>query len=440
MSIHVGQLVLYLLVACLSGCKGLELTIGRTPGSQFCAQLVCDQTVSQNDQRISFLIGLSVYNLTLGNFRVKLASLSLFDPELYIDPSKVEVINGTGSITRSQGHLELSFQDVADCLQGSLLCELDFVNVSGQPDSLIESTTPWDSSSCTLLEDQLILLMARVQNLTSNTQTALAALAQENAALESKVNELTQNNTVLEGKMNLLANHNLALKSTLDQVVQRLDTLESQANSSIDKPQETQLDCFKGMSSTNPRQVFQLWGYIPALCDTETDGGGWVTVQRRTRGNVDFYRVWADYRNGFGTPDTDLWIGLDVLHNLTSQGYTELRFDLQYQGKPYFAHYSNVKVASEVFSYYLEVSGYSGTSGDSFSLHNGQAFSTFDRDHDTSAVNCAERSHGAWWYKSCYGSNLNGLWAEDSEQGIIWEAMSSYVSLDSAEMKVRLVQ
>ena len=39
---------------------------------------------------------------------------------------------------------------------------------------------------------------------------------------------------------------------------------------------------------------------------------------------------------------------------------------------------------------------------------NGAQFSTRDRDHDTSLRNCATIYGGAWWYKQCFRSNLNG--------------------------------
>jgi hypothetical protein len=38
-------------------------------------------------------------------------------------------------------------------------------------------------------------------------------------------------------------------------------------------------DCYKGMSSPTYLLVFKLWGTVTTLCDTNTEGGGWVIIQ-----------------------------------------------------------------------------------------------------------------------------------------------------------------
>ena len=44
-----------------------------------------------------------------------------------------------------------------------------------------------------------------------------------------------------------------------------------------------------------------------------------------------------------------------------------------------------------------------------FDYHNGEAFSTHDRDRDTSPGNCASiRGGGGWWFKNCQRMMLNG--------------------------------
>ena len=41
--------------------------------------------------------------------------------------------------------------------------------------------------------------------------------------------------------------------------------------------------------------------------------------QRRTKGNVDFYKDWKSYRDGFGDYGGDFFLGLEALHKLTSK-------------------------------------------------------------------------------------------------------------------------
>lgn len=50
--------------------------------------------------------------------------------------------------------------------------------------------------------------------------------------------------------------------------------------------------------------------------------------------------------------------------------------------------------------------------GDSLSYHQGRPFSTEDRDNDVAVTNCAMSYKGAWWYKNCHRTNLNGKYGD----------------------------
>ena len=86
-----------------------------------------------------------------------------------------------------------------------------------------------------------------------------------------------------------------------------------------------------------------------------------------------------------------------------------------------------------------------GTAGDSFSGHRGQSFSTKDQDNDSDkSKNCAVSYKGAWWYKNCHDSNLNGLYHHGSHSsyadGVNWYAGKRHnYSVKRAEMKIRPV-
>ncbi|GFN91225.1 fibrinogen-related protein 3-2 [Plakobranchus ocellatus] len=177
---------------------------------------------------------------------------------------------------------------------------------------------------------------------------------------------------------------------------------------------------------------------FPYLCEMITDGGGWIVIQRRTTGNVDFYRDWATYKQGFGSLDDDFWLGNDNIHTITSSGTYELRVDLKFQGKSAFAHYSKFSIDSEDKNYALKLGDYDGTAGDSLNSHIGEAFSTFDRDNDKHSLNCAEYFSGAWWYHhGCHHSNLNGKWKASDFKGPQWHEFSGSDPVSYSEMKIR---
>ncbi|XP_059154492.1 fibroleukin-like isoform X2 [Physella acuta] len=177
------------------------------------------------------------------------------------------------------------------------------------------------------------------------------------------------------------------------------------------------------------------------LCDNKTDGGGWIIIQRRIKGDVNFTRTWNYYKNGFGSTSGDFWIGNDVISKLTDLGYNELRFDMKYKGKDYYAVYKGFKVENEAAKYKMSLTSFSGGNvEDKFSYHNGMKFTTIDTDNDVwSDGNCAVDWRGGWWYGACYDVNVNGEWASRvADKGIHWVTITrSSDSLDFVEMKLR---
>ncbi|XP_045701983.1 ficolin-2-like isoform X2 [Phyllostomus hastatus] len=183
---------------------------------------------------------------------------------------------------------------------------------------------------------------------------------------------------------------------------------------------------------------------LVVLCDMHTDGGGWTVIQRRSDGSVDFFRDWAEYKQGFGSQLGEFWLGNDNIHALTAQGTSELRVDLvDFQGGYQFAKYQSFKLGSEEEKYKLVLGALvRGSAGDSLMQHNNMAFSTKDQDNDESSSNCAQQYQGAWWYKNCHSSNLNGRYLGGSHDsfanGINWQSGKGYnYSYKVSEMKVR---
>ena len=177
------------------------------------------------------------------------------------------------------------------------------------------------------------------------------------------------------------------------------------------------------------------------FCDMKN--GGWTVFQRRRDGSEDFYRGWADYVAGFGSLKREFWLGLDRIHCLTSAApRTELRVDLaDFEGNYKYAQYSFFSVGNSGTNYRIKIAGYTGTAGDSLGPHNGMQFSTKDRDNDQFSGNCASSSYwqGAWWYKSCANSNLNGMYRSRlSGTGVVWYYfLNNQISLKFAQMKLR---
>ncbi|KAM8868765.1 fibroleukin [Synchiropus picturatus] len=164
---------------------------------------------------------------------------------------------------------------------------------------------------------------------------------------------------------------------------------------------------------------------LEAKCDMDTAGGGWTVIQTRRDGSVDFNRTWQEYREGFGSPLGEHWLGNAALSALTSTGQHQLRIELEdWHQQKRQATYSNFRVAPEAQRYRLTAREYSGDAGNALSYskrynHDGRSFSTNDRDHDRYAAgNCGQYYGAGWWFDACLAANLNGQYYRGRYSGV----------------------
>ncbi|XP_062599870.1 fibrinogen-like protein 1 [Saccostrea cucullata] len=152
-------------------------------------------------------------------------------------------------------------------------------------------------------------------------------------------------------------------------------------------------------------------------------------IQRRCFDNTNFYRTWPDYKDGFGNfkEKTDFWIGNDVIHMLTKNGYTYMRVEmLKTDNEPLEAEYSHFFVGDESTKYNLTIRGFKGLYVDVLDCMtnkdykqtdaNGMKFSTFDNDKRNG---CADYCRSGWWFHSCTCGNVNGLFGNKKTASVM---------------------
>ncbi|XP_051861510.1 fibrinogen C domain-containing protein 1, partial [Drosophila albomicans] len=192
--------------------------------------------------------------------------------------------------------------------------------------------------------------------------------------------------------------------------------------------------CLSSFFNTSGVHKIQVPGIDPfkVYCDNCIAGFGWLVIQRRLNGSLNFFRNWAEYKQGFGDLNGEFFIGLEKLRAITAMEPFELYIALEdFDGAKRYAKFDEFAIGSEQDDYALNMLGdYSGTAGDSLRSHRKMKFSTYDRDNDREFHrNCAFLHVGAWWYNSCVDSNLNGQYIKGGKyeeklfaRGMCWRA------------------
>ncbi|XP_071787522.1 microfibril-associated glycoprotein 4-like [Asterias amurensis] len=213
-------------------------------------------------------------------------------------------------------------------------------------------------------------------------------------------------------------------------------------------------DAFNNRQTTSGVYTIEPYGVeFDAYCDMTTEKG-YIVIQKRFDGSVDFNKNWADYQNGFGDLNGESWLGNEKLHQITSQSpkYELLVTLTAFDGSVAQARYSDFSVKSNEDNYEINPSS-ADTPENTVSAGNGlesKQFSTFDHDHDDGDLNCAELLSGGWWFSHCSDSytpsNLNGVYSDTPNiagyLGIYWTPWNGYsdVSLKATEMKIRCLE
>lgn len=153
--------------------------------------------------------------------------------------------------------------------------------------------------------------------------------------------------------------------------------------------------------------VYQF-GSMNLVCSFDENGAGWTVIQRRgvpDNGNAEnFNRSWSDYRTGFGDLNGEFWLGNDAIHRLTSNQDVKLKIILtDWNDAETAIEYRDFVVEDEQTKYRLTIRSDHPEPLDSMAYHDGQFFSTFDRQNDKadagrSCCSCSVSYGSGWWF------------------------------------------
>ncbi|XP_070805979.1 angiopoietin-2-like [Pituophis catenifer annectens] len=309
------------------------------------------------------------------------------------------------------------------------------------------------------LQERNSFLEKKVLAIENQREEELQGLKTEKMEMQKLLSKQVDLVGHLEQRLGVALLNNTALhkqQTSLAETVKHLIGLVSQCNHvSFTLPDEQKVfkDCAaaykEGVSTSGvyTLRVPNTTATVKVLCDMETSGGGWTVIQHRKDGSVDFQRTWKEYKQGFGSPPGEYWLGNHFIHLFTTQNRYSLRIKLQdWENNEAYSAFEHFQVGSEEQNYRLYARRYSGTAGLTSSLSlSGTNFSTKDADNDRCTCKCAQMAGGGWWFDACGPSNLNGIYYPPNPATIKYNGMKWHYwkgpghSLKTSTMMIRPV-
>ena len=219
-----------------------------------------------------------------------------------------------------------------------------------------------------------------------------------------------------------------------------------------------ELQCYRpDLKTGGPYGVYPDSDREPLIvsCNADIDLGGWTVLQRRVDGRENFARGWDDYKFGFGRHGdlSELWLGNEHVHRMTDGRRQHLRIDATaFDGASVRIDVDDFRVDDEAGDYTLRYDSQSVslTNVDTDDLLHSKDSMFSTRDHDNSdPLFCAStlyRNGGGWWFNSCFGMYLNGVYPVRADPGtnsyprlLVMNSFHNATPLRFSEMKFRPV-
>nr|XP_045012575.1 angiopoietin-4 isoform X2 [Jaculus jaculus] len=347
------------------------------------------QHVGQNQTAAMLELGTSLVNQTTAQTR----KLTAMEAQVLNQTSRMEIQMLETSLSTNKLEKQL-------LLQGHLLHRLQGRNSALE--TRLQALETQQQAQMASLQDQ----RERLRGLLSHQSSALASLQHGLRAANS-------NSSFLQHQQRQLVEF---MQRLMHIMTQNQD--QSHRPASLRTPERVFQDCAEiqhsgiNVSGVYTIHVANMTEPLKVFCDMEAEGGGWTLIQRRQDGSVNFQQNWKGYKEGFGDPAGEHWLGNEVVHQLTQRTAYSLRIELRdWEGHETSAQYEHFQLGSEEQMYSLSLRGNKDSATQKNSLApQGTKFSTRDTDNDNCVCKCAQMMSGGWWFDACGLSNLNGIY------------------------------